>query len=279
MKLFMHWDMEGISGLFAREQAWFWEQGVRPEAEEEGRRLLTADVNAAVAAALRAGADELIVCDTHCGGGNLILDQVLADPRVTYLEKSRGYQDGRLRWMPGLDQSVDGFLLPGHHAKAGTAGAFLPHTWMLEWADFRINGQSVGEMGIEACFAGHWDIPVLFVQGDVAACREAERQFPGIATASVKRAESFDLCSGPYPEAARRLTARKVAEAVANLRADSVAPYKPALPMAVTVRFRSVESAEAASRKPGVERLDELTVAASVERQCDVVRWIVDTGL
>jgi hypothetical protein len=33
---------------------------------------------------------------------------------------------------PDLDESVDGLLLMGHHAKAGTDGAFLPHTWSLE---------------------------------------------------------------------------------------------------------------------------------------------------
>jgi hypothetical protein len=25
MKIFMLWDMEGVSGLFRRPQAWFWE--------------------------------------------------------------------------------------------------------------------------------------------------------------------------------------------------------------------------------------------------------------
>ena len=32
-------------------------------------------------------------------------------------------------------------MLMGHHAKAGTEGAFLPHTWSTEWADFLINGE------------------------------------------------------------------------------------------------------------------------------------------
>ena len=177
MKLFMLWDMEGVSGIHSREQVWFWEEGVRQEVAAEGRRLLMADINSAAAAALEAGVEELIICDTHGGGGNIVMDQMLADPRITYLGKSRGYQDGKLRWMPGLDETVDGFLVPGHHAMAGTPGAFLPHTWSLEWADFRLNGQSVGEMGIEACFAGHWDIPAIFAQSDTAACRRADVKF------------------------------------------------------------------------------------------------------
>ncbi len=275
----MLWDMEGASGILRREQVWYWEEGAREHVGEEGRQLLMADMNSASAAALDAGADELIVCDTHHGGGNIVLDRMLSDPRITYLEKSRGYQDGALRWLPGLDETVDGFMVPGHHAMAGTAGAFLPHTWMLAWADFKINGRSVGEMGIEGCFAAHWDVPLAFAQGDAAACREAEAMFPGIVTACVKQAVDADTAEGPDPAEARRLTAEKVAEAVEQLRAGGCRPFSPALPMTVTVRMRSEADAETAAGKPGVERIDECTVQGHVDRRCDVVKWINGTGL
>ena len=279
MKVFMHWDMEGVSGILNREQVWYWEDGVPEEVGDEGRRLLIADINSAVAAALEAGVDELIVCDTHHGGGNIQLDQMLADPRVTYLEKSRGYQDGKLRWMPGLDGTVDGFMVPGHHAMAGTEGAFLPHTWTLEWADFRINGQSVGEMGIEACFAGHWGIPIVFAQGDDAACREAAGMFPGTVTACVKQAVTPDTCEGLDPASARRLTAAKVTEAIHKMRAGQCEPFQPELPMTVTITMSTAEGAEEAEAKPCVVRTDIRTVECRVERHCDVVSWILGTGL
>ena len=275
----MLWDMEGVSGLFTREHVWFWEPDTREQIAEEGRQLLVADINSALAAALDAGADEVIVCDTHHGGGNIRLPEMLSDPRVTYLEKSRGIQNGKLRWMPGLDETVDGLLLPGHHAKAGTPGAFLPHTWSLDWEDFRINGQSVGEMGIEACFAGHWNIPVIFAQGDEAGCREAEGMFPGIVTACVKRFVNPDTCEGPDAASARYLTAEKVAEAIRRLRAGGCRPFQPTLPMTVAIRMVTPEKAEAAAQKPGVQRIDDRTVASRVDRHCDIVKWIVDTGI
>jgi len=274
LKVFMHWDMEGTSGLFTREQVWYWEKGVRPEMAQEGRDLLIADINSASRAALDAGAGRLIVCDTHHGGGNVILDRMLADPRIKYLERSVGLEDGKRRWMPGLDETVDGLMLMAHHAKGGTKDAFLPHAWSLDWADFRINGQSVGELGIEACYAGHWNIPLILVQGDEACCREAEEQFPGVVTALVKRAESSDRASGLKAEAARRLTARKIAEAIGKLRTAKPRPFKPALPMTVSIRMTTVAAARAAAAKPGVRRVDEFTVEARLERQCDVVKWI-----
>jgi D-amino peptidase len=281
MKLYLLWDMEGVSGLFTRDQAWYWEPGVRPETAEEGRRLLIADVNAASAAALAAGADELIVCDTHHGGGNIRLEAMLQDPRITYHERSsRTLPDGTRRFLPGLDRSVDGFLLLGHHAKAGTAGAFLPHANSLAWADFRINGVSVGEIGIEACYAGHWDVPLVLVQGDEAGCREAEAQFPGVVTAPVKRAVHAELATGLAPEEARRLTARRVAEAVERLRAGrQPAPYKPHLPMRVTLRLTTVEEADTLERRSGGRRVDEHTVACRVERQRDILAWTTGAHL
>ena len=279
MKIFMLWDMEGVSGLFRRQQAWFWEPGATEEDHEAGRRLLMADINAAVAAALDAGADEVIACDTHHGGGNIRIDEMPVDQRVTYLGKAAWERDGKRVWMPGLDESVDGFMLPGHHAKAGTPGAFLPHAWSLTWADFRINGQSVGEIGIEACYAAHFGVPLILVQGDEAACREAEAQFPGVVTAAVKRAIDADTCQGPDPEEAHRLTAARVREAIAKARQRAIAPVLHRLPMDVSIRMTTVQAADAAAQRPGVRRFDDYTVGATAEHRGDVVKWIVGLGV
>ncbi|HUQ95256.1 MAG TPA: M55 family metallopeptidase [Bryobacteraceae bacterium] len=278
MKIFMHWDMEGATGIFTREQAWYWENGVRPQVATEARELFTAGVNSASSAALAAGVTELIVCDTHHGGGNLIREKVLSDPRITYLFRSVGLENGKRRWMPGLDQSVDGLMLPGHHAKTSTEGAFLPHTWNFEWLDFTINGQSVGEIGIETCYAGHWDIPLIFVQGDDAACQEARRQFPEVVTAAVKRGTT-DSCTGLDPAAGHKETARRITEAIEKLRKEKLRPYKPTLPLTLTVRMRTMDGAAKAAQRPGVLRLDDHTVEARVGTQAEVVKWLVGSGL
>ena len=280
LKIFMHCDMDGSPGIFTREQAWYWENGVREQVATQARELFTADVNSASAAALEAGVGELIVCDTHHGGGNLVREKLLRDRRITYLYHSVGMEDGKRRWMPGLDQTVSGLMLPGHHAKAGTANSFLPHAWSHEWLDFTINGQSVGEIGIETCFAGHWDIPLIFVQGDEAACYEARTQFPGVVTATVKRGgPNPELCTGLEPAAAHRETAKRIAEALEGLRAGKMRPYKPTLPMTITLRMRTMDAAAKAAQRPGVQRLDDHTVEARVGRQADVVKWLLGTGL
>jgi len=105
LKIWMHWDMEGTSGLFHREQAWYKQKDVKPEVAEEGIKLLIADVNSAAEAALKAGATELLICDTHGGGGNFREQDMFTDPRITYLYRSRGYEGKFLRWMPGMNET------------------------------------------------------------------------------------------------------------------------------------------------------------------------------
>ena len=279
LKIYMIWDMEGTSGLFLRQQTWYKEKGVAKETAEEGIKLLIADVNSAVAAALKAGADRVIVCDVHGGGGNIRLDEMLADPRVTYHPKERGIVDGKRQWLPGLDATVTGLMLMGHHAKAGTEHAFLPHTCNGDWADLRINGESVGEIGFEGCYAGHFGVPVILVHGDEAMCKEVEGQFPGAVRACVKRAESFDRCTGPDAAAAHNLTAEKVAEAIQKLRTAKPVPYKPTLPMRVALRLKTEARADAIAKKPGAERIDAFTVQCEVPRQGDVIKWLTGDGL
>jgi len=281
VKLFMHWDMEGVCGLFSREQVWYWEEGVRKEVAQEGQDLLIADVNNAVQAALDAGVDEVIVSDTHHGGGNIVIERMLADPRVRYNPRSRGLHKGQLRWMPGLDETVDGFLVPAHHAKAGTPNAFLPHTNSGLWADFLINGQSVGEMGLEACFAAHWNVPLLMTHGDETFIKEARATYPGIVAVPVKSATDSNHCTGPAAEDARKLVAEGVQKAVENLRAGKCVPFAPKLPMTVTIRMKTPADADAAvaKRPQTVIRVDDCTIEGHVERHCDVMAWLTGDGL
>ena len=280
LKVFMLWDMEGTSGLFDKERIWYWDPGVPEQMKIEGCELFTADVNSAARAALEAGVDSLIICDTHHGGNNIIPEKLISDPRIIFLPRSVGLENGKWRWMPGLNESVDGFMLMAHHAKPGTEGAFLHHAQSLDWADVRINGKSVGEIGIESCYAGNWDIPIIMMHGDEAGCREAEELLPGIVTAAVKHAVSYDQAEGPDPQAARDLTARKVKEAIEKLKSgEKFTVYKPTLPMKVSVRLKTTEAADKLSERFGATRKDTFTVEETVDCQCDVMKLFTGAGL
>jgi hypothetical protein len=95
----------------------------------------------------------------------------------------------------------------------------------------------------------------------------------------VKRAQGDELAAGLAPEAGRRETARKVADAIAKARNRMLRPYKPTLPMTVTIRMRTMDAAAKAAMRNGMARLGDHTVEARVGRQCDIVKWINGTGL
>lgn len=71
MKIYIAVDMEGVSGVNSPEH-------VKTDGRlyAEGRRLLTREINAAVAGAFDAGADEVIVADMHGGSNNLLTEDV-----------------------------------------------------------------------------------------------------------------------------------------------------------------------------------------------------------
>ena len=105
-------------------------------------------------------------------------------------------------------------------------------------------------MGIEFCFAAHWDVPLIFAQGDAAGCAEAEEQFAGVVTACVKRARSRDFAEGLDAAEARQLTASRATEAIARARTGKPRPFKPTLPMTVTVQMTTVAEAEKVAGRP-----------------------------
>ena len=148
MKIYVLADMEGISGIRKIEEV----KSDSPSEYEYGRKLMMQDINAAVEGCFSGGAVEVVVADTHGGGGQVRIGEM--DPRAMYETPNGGVM------MPSLDETFDGVILLGHHAKAGTLDGFLDHTMSsMAWFEYRINDIVVGEIGIEAAWAGHFDVP------------------------------------------------------------------------------------------------------------------------
>src|ERR687885_911869 len=174
-------DMEGVAGIVK------WEQVTGGEAMyEEGRRLYTEEINAAVRGAKVAGATEIVVMDCHGAGGGFTFNSLVAedlDPACEFVVQSEwtGYTGF-------LEQGCDAALFVGMHARAGTADGVLNHTVSgVDWQNLWFNGTLVGETGINAALCGTWGCPVLLVTGDAAVCREAtELLGAGLRTVQVK---------------------------------------------------------------------------------------------
>jgi D-amino peptidase len=261
VKVYILADMEGISGIRV------WDQ-TRSDAPRyfEGRRLMMRDINAAVAGAFDGGAEEVVACDTHGGGGQVELAEM--DERAVYEMPT---PNGGM--MPALDESFSGVILLGHHARAGTVNGFLDHTMnSREVFEVRINDRVVGEAGIEAAYAGHYGVPVIMVSGDAATASEARELLGDVECAVVK----WGLCRNkarcmPVGKA-NELIRATAARAVQRAREKAFRPFRPALPATIEMTLYRSDYCERYVRA-GVERVDARTVRRTIESLEDVFRW------
>ena len=259
-KIYIATDMEGVSGIGHLEMM---ERG-GPEFHR-CRKLLCADVNAAVSGVFDGGATEVTVLDAHGGGGNFIIEEL--DPRATY-ERSAG---GR-RKFPSLDESCDGFFLIGRHAMAGTAQAFLDHTQSSRsWFSYSLGGREMGEMGQLAAIAGHFGVPVLLVTGDEAACVEARSFFPGAETVSVKWAPVRNRAVCIHPERAHQLIREAAAQALKLV--GKLEPFVAAMPAEIKLTFTRSDYADGLAHRPGVTRVDARTITKSIDCVLDLLSF------
>jgi D-amino peptidase len=175
-KILMVTDMEGVGGVnHAQEQLL---PGQRRY--EETRRLLTGEVNAAVTGALEGGASEIVIWDGHDGSRSLAIDEI--HPRARLIQGASTPANYYL-----AEKLYDGIMFIGQHPMAGAKGGVLAHSQSFSVQNIFINGRAVGEIGQTAAIAGYFNIPIIMLSGDQAACEEMLTLQPKAETAAVKR--------------------------------------------------------------------------------------------
>jgi D-amino peptidase len=247
MKILIMCDMEGVSGI----TAWSQVNGGAPM-YEEGRRLYTEEVNAAVRGARTAGATEIVVVDCHGAGGDWTFNSLVPELLDEGCEWVARHKWGAYTEL--LEQGCDAALMVGMHARANTPDGVLCHTISTtNWRNLWFNDDLVGETGINAAICGFYECPVLLVTGDEAVCRESREILgDGVTTVAVKRSLSRRSARQIPPTRARRMIEEGAVAALSGDRA-AVAPYKPGDPCAITVELPGVEQAESFAGRPGVE--------------------------
>ncbi len=247
MKILIAADMEGITGVVHSDQT-------NPSHAEYGRfrELMTADVNAAIRGAFDAGADEVIVSDGHWHNRNILIERL--DPRA----RLNAGGPRPFSMVEGIDSGVDGVFFIGYHARIGTTDAVLDHTWSTERvAGLWLNGQEMGEIGLNAAVCGHFGVPVLMISSDQNACAEAVALLGQLETAVVKRATGRTSAECLPPEVTGRLIQEAAARAVRRLAAgEAPAPLRLEPPITVKVAFGRSDMADAAAIMPGAQRLE-----------------------
>ena len=251
MNVFILTDVEGLPGVDSiacmdRES----EQYART------RRQLTDTVNMAASVCRECGAEQIWYLDGHAGGGNIFSDEVV--PYASQVDLA-GWQE-LIR-----TGKIDCQLEIGCHARAGTEGGFLDHTFnSSRYFRLTIADREVSELAVHAAFCGAYNVPVVFCSGDETACRQAQEYVPGIVTAPIKQASERNSCS-LYADPFERIAAG-IRRALSAYK--QIPPMVLPLPAEVVLTFYRTDYCEEALAKAasGVLRIDARTLKKSITK-------------
>ena len=246
MRILIMSDMEGVSGIVKWDQV----SGGKQQ-YEEGRRLYTEEINAAVRGAKAAGATEIVAVDCHGAGGDWTFNSFVPELLHPDCEWVAGHPWSRYTDL--LEQGCDAVLLVGMHARNNTPDGVLCHTIStVKWHNLWFNDDLVGESGINAALCGHYGCPVALVTGDQAVIREC-REFLGEGFTGVQVKQGLTRYSARQipPVRARQMIEDGAYKSLKNLSA--VKPYVPAKPTTITVELTTADKGPEFMGRPNVE--------------------------
>ncbi len=244
MRVLIAVDMEGISGVV------HWDH-VDPSHTEYARfrAIMTSEVNAAIDGALDGGASQVTVTDGHNNGRNILFEQLHTPARLN------SGSPAPLSMVEGA-QRADRVFFVGYHARAGTADGILAHTWNDQIRHVWLNGQEVGEIGLNAAVCGSFGAPVVLVTGDRAAVQEAQDLLGSMEAVVVKTALSRTA-------AACRLLEEilpEIRHAAAYAMVRTAAPFIISGPINLRVELSRPDQIDGALRLPGAQRINGTTL-------------------
>jgi len=235
-------DMEGVAGIVHASET-------NPEwyDYERGRRLMTAEVNAAIAGVFAAEPTAVVrVADAHGTYRNVLPEEL--DRRVTLIRgKPRAWG-----MLGGLTDDVDALLFIGYHGRAGSSPAVLAHTMTDALLDVRIGGRSMGEIGLNTLLAGTFGVPVVLLSGDDAAGAEFRELVPEATVVEVKRSLGQASAESLHPQEARERIQAATTTAIKGR--NRVPALRSTGPIMVEVDLLGPYAVDLATLIPGVRR-------------------------
>jgi D-amino peptidase len=248
MKVYMSVDMEGVACITHSDHVKM--EGIEYEA---ARKWMTAEANAAVTAAIEAGATEVVIADSHGHMRNILPDELHEDALLV-----RG-SPRPLSMMDGLDETFDTVFFVGYHSMAEDPKGILAHTYSSATIySVKLNGISVGEPGFNAAIAGHFGVPVSLACGDDTLDAEVKALMPWTQRVITKWAISPTAVRSLTPKAAQKQIHAGTKLALARLAEMEPLIFEP--PIRLEVSFMRAISADRAADIPDVQRINGRTL-------------------
>jgi D-amino peptidase len=231
-------DMEGMGSAVKSQEVIAGNEGpayrdrTGPDYWEHYRSMLTEETNAAIRGARAAGAQSFVVNEGHGGNRFANLLPWALDQEAILI---RGYPRPMVM-STGIDSTFGTMMMLAMHASWGKPGV-MAHSYAF--ADFRVNGTFLNEVGINALVAGEQGVSVSLVSGDDELMNEV-RGILGdrVVLVTVKTALGGAAAITYSPTVVRRMLEEGAREAVRRERAGELKPYTLAKPYQVEFTLR-----------------------------------------
>lgn len=276
MQIYISADLEGVNGIVHSSQTQPGEPGY-----ERAVALMHKELTAVIEGAFQAGATGICVADAHWDGRNLRPE--LLPKGVTLISGwQRPYSmvsgiSGNVSSKTLSDKPFDGAFFVGYHARSGVSCGVLSHTYRAQvFFDVKLNGKSVGEIGLNAALAGFFGVPIGLVTGDDAACSEAIDLLGNVPHVAVKKALSrYSAAFLPLEESLDKL--RQGAMEAINKR-DYWNVFFPPKPSSLRLTMFDPSMADGAELLPEVKRVGDREIEINHEDYSVLFRLFLAVG-
>ena len=204
MKIYITADIEGVCSICDWQESGPGKHGYENFAEQ-----MTLEVKAACDGASSAGAKEIWIQDAHGTGRNMNVNLLPENVKLI-----RGWGPNPYLMLQEIDKTFDAVIMIGFHACAGSGGNPLSHTISNDLINYiKINEKHASEFLIHSYCAATLNIPVVFLSGDEAVCKEVKGLNKNIETVSVKKGTGSSVLS-IHPKLALKLIGKGVKKAL-----------------------------------------------------------------
>lgn len=176
-KIYISADVEGLNGITSFKQ-------VLPEFPldyAQMRPQVHLELNALINGLKKANIKTIVVNDAHNTMTNITLSELPED--VTLISG----KPKKISMMYGLDETFDGAIFLGYHAKAGSDGV-LAHTFNMHFTKVWLNNKTISEAELNAIYAKTKNVPIILASGDDVFCAEINSDIGSISTIQTKKA-------------------------------------------------------------------------------------------
>lgn len=253
MKLYISADMEGLTGVTN-----FLEVKRDEKDYSRFRKIMTQEVNAAIEGAMEAGVNEVLINDGHANMRNLLLEEL--HPNVKLISGSLK----PLSQMQGVDETFDAAFFIGYHSMSGTKEGVRAHTYADEIYAIYINDLKVGELGMNAAYAGALGVPVVLISGDDKLAQEARNLLGEVETVIVKEGISVDSGKHLPLTKSKELIRKGAKRAIENMHRYS--SFQVSEPGEIKLVFKHTKTAHLMANLPYFDRKDGYTITMTFNK-------------